>query len=177
MDSAYISLGSNLGNRLGNVAKALSFLARDPRVKIQKISSLYRTAPVQARPQPAFLNAVVHIKTSMLPEQLLRCLQGIEKRLGRVRTGKNAPRTVDMDILEYGKTRIARADLVIPHPRMLTRKFVLAPLAEVRSRGTLVANGATARSMLRDKAVSSQSVEPIGGVKLLVKKYVDLRFL
>ena len=163
MSVATIALGSNLGNRLGNLIKALTFLARDPRVTLQKISSLYRTAPVGAEAQPDFLNAVVQIRTSMTPRELLSCLQSIEKRLGRVRKGRNAPRTVDLDILEHGKAKMRQPDLTVPHPRMLRRKFVLAPLAEIRPRRKSV------RSALRTQTVASQCVEPLRLVRLQIK--------
>ena len=134
MTNATIALGSNLGNRLGNLARALAFLGAHPGIRLKKISSLYWTEPVGAAPGPKFLNGVVKISTSLDPQALLRCLHGIEARLGRTRQGRNLPRTVDLDILEHGEARIRKPGLIIPHPRMRERKFVLQPLAEVSKR-------------------------------------------
>ncbi len=134
MKNAYIGLGSNLGNRLGNLAKALALLAAHPGIRLKKVSSLYWTRPVGAVPQPEFLNGVVKIKTSLDPQELLRCLHRIESRLGRLRRGRNLPRTVDLDILEHGRMRLRKPGLIVPHPRMRERRFVLEPLAEVSPR-------------------------------------------
>ena len=177
-----IGLGSNLGNRLGNLVKALAHLARDPRVRLQKISSLYRTepvlsgaeGPVQAKSLPDFLNAVIQIRTSMMPQELMHCLQRIEARVGRVRAGRgsdrqNSPRTLDLDILEHGRVFVKQDNLVIPHPRMLTRKFVLAPLAEIRPRGILQTGGKSVREVLKSRNVASQRAEPVPNVRLRIK--------
>ncbi len=158
MKNAYIGLGSNLGNRVGNLAKALALLGSHPGIRLKRISPLYRSTPVgTAGPQPEYVNAVAKIQTSLAPHALLRCLNGIEQRLGRIRRGKNFPRVVDLDILTMGKTRVEEADLMIPHPRMLERRFVLEPLSDLR------------RGVIRPrfpKSVRKQAVTRLSGVGL-----------
>ena len=160
MKSAYIGIGSNLGNRFGNLAKALALLARHSSIRLEKVSSLYWTAPIGVRYQPSFLNGVVHIKTSESPRQLLRTLRLIESRLGRIRRGKNQPRPVDLDILEYDRVEIRQQDLVVPHPRMAVRRFVLQPLADVCPR--------KARKALTLPAIASQRAIKAQGLELRV---------
>lgn len=160
MKKAYIGIGSNLGNRFGNIAKALALLARHPRIRLEKISPLYWSAPLGVKLQPEFLNGVVRIKTSETPRQLLRTLHWVESRLGRLRTGKDLPRTVDLDILEYDRAEICQPDLIVPHPRMTQRKFVLQPLADL--------SPAKARKALAAPRVSSQRVVKARGLELAV---------
>ena len=161
MKNAYIGLGSNLGNRFGNLAKALAWMAALPGVRVEKISSLYWTSPVGTRPQPPFLNGVVRIKTSLHPEQLLRCLQHIEARLGRVRYGRNRPRTVDLDILALGNYRLRKPGLTLPHPRMDARRFVLQPLADLSMRW---------RGAVASKEISKQIVVKARDLHLTLPK-------
>ncbi len=160
MSHAYIAFGSNLGNRVGNVARALTLLSGTRGVQLEKISSLYRTAPVGSVPQPEFLNGVVKIRTAMTSRQLLRCLSRIEKRLGRVRLGPNLPRNVDLDILEHGMRSVSKPDLVLPHPRMRERKFVLQPLSEIAP---------NRRLSLRSKRLLGQIVVKMEGVSFEVR--------
>ena len=168
MKEAYIGLGSNLGNRLGNLAKALALLARNSRIKLEKISPLYWTAPVGPGTQPEFLNGVVKIKTSLKPMQLLACLHRVEAKIGRIRRGKNLPRPVDLDILEHGRQRLRRPGLVIPHPRMLERRFVLEPLADLDPRRKLVTSRDTVKKLLSLPEISSQRVVRAAGPALRV---------
>jgi 2-amino-4-hydroxy-6-hydroxymethyldihydropteridine diphosphokinase len=128
---AIIALGSNLGDRAGNLRAAVALLAENG-VRIVSRSSIWETAPVPAD-QPAFLNAVVRATTTVEPQQLLELLKRIEHQLGRRPERRWGPRPIDLDILFLGGTRVATATLEVPHPRILERGFVLAPLAEVTS--------------------------------------------
>ncbi len=135
MATVYMSLGSNLGDRAQNIARAIQALgARGVRVTRQ--SSLYETEPVDVRGGGWFLNGVIEAETSMKPHQLMQTLLIIERSLGRQRhravaDGPKESRTIDMDVLLFGKDAIDEPGLQIPHPRMAARKFVLVPLAEI----------------------------------------------
>ena len=124
---AYVALGANLGDARATVLQAVNDLSRLPNTQLVKASSLYRTAPFEAS-GPDFINAVVALMTRLDAGELL--LQ-LEKCQGRERPFKNAPRTLDLDILLYGDRTINTATLQIPHPRMWERAFVLVPLAEI----------------------------------------------
>lgn len=126
----YLSLGSNLGDRAANLRSALLQLpaAKTP---VSKVSSFYETEPVDVRDQPWFLNCVVEGRTELEPPELLRALRAIEAQLGSRKEFAKGPRLLDIDILLYGDLVLATPELQIPHPRMLERKFVLAPLAEI----------------------------------------------
>ena len=128
--TAYIALGANLGDPAANLVRAMDAVAAIQGVTLIKRSSLYRSAPLDAS-GPDYVNAVVEIKTLLSAPALLAALQTIEQLAGRERTSRNAPRTLDLDLLTYGAASIASAALVIPHPRMFERAFVLAPLAEI----------------------------------------------
>ena len=130
MKTVYLGLGSNIGDREKNLAKAIHQLTA-PNLRIARVSSIYETEPAGFAAQRWFLNLVVEAETDLFPMQLLTRALKIERSLGRVRTIKNGPRTIDIDILLYGKTVIRGATLEIPHPRMGERRFVLAPLAEL----------------------------------------------
>lgn len=125
----YFSLGSNLGNRQANLQKALLFLHK--RFNIERVSSIYDTAPVGNLEQPRFLNMVCQIETSLSAVSLLALAKDFELKAGRVPGQRNAPRPIDIDILFYGDQVINTPELVIPHPRLAERAFVLIPLAEI----------------------------------------------
>ncbi len=127
--TAYIGLGSNLGDRWSTLRAAVCQLRALGRVTA--VSSLYETEPVGYLDQPWFLNAVVILETALEPQELLQCLLGIERALGRRRSFPNAPRTLDLDLLLYDAVVIASEDLVVPHPRLHERAFVLIPLLEL----------------------------------------------
>ena len=127
----YLALGSNLGDRMGNLASAVEHLSQ--KVNIKKVSSVYETEPVYYREQPAFLNAVLSAVTRIDPFELLRFVKSIESDLGRQPSFRNAPRLIDVDILFYGDRVIETPELTIPHPRIAERAFVLVPLAEIAS--------------------------------------------
>lgn len=131
----YLSLGSNLGSREENIARALWRLSRNG-VRILKSSSLYETEPVDLPLQPWFINQVVEVEGKMKPKKMLNLLKSIEKEIGRTTTERKGPRIIDIDILIAGKTRIKIPGLEIPHPRMEKRSFVLEPFAEI-SPGTM----------------------------------------
>jgi 2-amino-4-hydroxy-6-hydroxymethyldihydropteridine diphosphokinase len=126
----FLSLGSNLGDRLAHLQSAIDKLhAKD--VLITKVSSVYETAPVDYKEQPDFLNIAVETYTSLLPMRLLLRTQRIEREMGRKRTIPKGPRPIDIDILLHGSAIVSVATLQIPHPRMHERRFVLVPLAEL----------------------------------------------
>ncbi len=129
LKTVYLGLGSNLGDREAALRSALELI--EPHVKNLRVSPLYETEPVDYTAQRWFLNLVVEAETELFPMQLLHATQRIERELGRVRTVPKGPRTIDIDILLYGKAVVRSATLEIPHPRMAERRFVLAPLADL----------------------------------------------
>jgi len=126
----YLSLGSNLGDRAANLRAAIEALPA-ANIRVTKISSFYETEPVDFLEQPWFLNCAMEAETGLSPQELLRALRGIEQSVGSKKEFAKGPRLLDIDILIYGNETIDLPDLQIPHPRMLQRKFVLAPLAEI----------------------------------------------
>jgi 2-amino-4-hydroxy-6-hydroxymethyldihydropteridine diphosphokinase len=135
MKTVYLSLGSNLGDRAQNIARAIEALGTHG-VRVMRESSLYETEPVDVR-GGWFLNCVVEAETDLMPRQLMRVLLAIERSLGRERhapadsKGPREPRTIDMDILLFGLSVVQAPDLEIPHPRIAERRFVLVPFAEI----------------------------------------------
>lgn len=128
--TVYLSLGSNLGDRRANLARAMAALA-EAGVRVLRRASLYATEPVDFAVQNWFLNTVVEAETELMPRQLLRAVQQIEHRMGRRRMVRRGPRVVDIDILLYGTSVVRSPELTIPHPRLASRRFVLAPLREL----------------------------------------------
>jgi 2-amino-4-hydroxy-6-hydroxymethyldihydropteridine diphosphokinase len=126
----YLSLGSNLGDRVANLKRAIGALP-EAGVRILRRSSLYETAPVDFLAQPWFLNCVVEAETLLMPRQLLHALQGIERAFGGRKHVPRGPRLIDLDILLYGTSVIRTEEMEIPHPRMTERRFVLVPLADL----------------------------------------------
>ena len=127
--TVYLGLGSNMGNRQDNLNRALDFLSQ--RLRVEKISSVYDTEPIGNVQQPRFLNLVCQVYTRLAPMGLLILAKGIELKLGRTSGKSNAPRPIDIDILFYGEQIIETPELIIPHPRVAERAFVLVPLAEI----------------------------------------------
>jgi len=126
--TVYLSLGSNLGNRQENLDRALKLISE--RMRLGKVSSIYDTEPVGPISQPRFLNLACEVFTRLTPEGLLALFKGIEQKMGRYsRSGE--PRIIDIDIIFFGDKVVKTADLVIPHPQMHERSFVLVPLAEI----------------------------------------------
>ncbi len=126
----YLSLGSNVGDRAAQIARAVELLAAAG-LRVARQSALYATEPVDFSPQSWFLNCVLEAETELMPRQLLRALQEVERSLGRRRMVRRGPRTMDIDLLLYGTSVVRMADLEVPHPRMAERRFVLVPLAEL----------------------------------------------
>ncbi len=131
MTSVFISMGSNLGDRVEMLRRGLDELDQLNDTQVVRLSSIYDTEPVGEVDQPRFLNAVVMIETELEPQVLLWNLLLIERRLGRVRTRRWGPRPIDLDILLYGDDVIDEEGLVVPHPLLQERAFVLVPLAEL----------------------------------------------
>ncbi|MCL6558733.1 MAG: 2-amino-4-hydroxy-6-hydroxymethyldihydropteridine diphosphokinase [Firmicutes bacterium] len=129
--TAYIGLGSNLGDKEDNLLKALDLLNQAPEVDVIRVAPFYRTAPVGYTGQDWFLNTVAEVETALTPGELLSLLLAIENELGRVRTVRWGPRTADLDLLLYGDAALNEPDLIVPHPRMHERAFVMAPLADL----------------------------------------------
>jgi len=127
---AYIGLGANLGKPAATVAAALEALAKIPSTTLAARSSLYATTPLDAG-GPDYCNAVAALDTSLSPLELLHALQAIELAHGRERSYRNAPRTLDLDLLLYGDTVLRQPELTLPHPRLQERAFVLVPLLEI----------------------------------------------
>lgn len=130
LTTAYIGLGANLGDACAAVLQAAQEIAALDRVVLIRQSSLYASAPVDAH-GPDYVNAVVEVQTRLRALELLEQLQAIETRAGRLRPYRNAPRTLDLDLLLFGDVRMDSPALILPHPRMAQRAFVLVPLAEI----------------------------------------------
>ena len=158
MVSAYIALGANLGDAAAALGLAVKAINGLPLTQVRQTSSLYKTAPLDSdagsAPGDDYLNAVVEVETGLAAPILLEHLQQIEQAAGRERPYRNAPRTLDLDLLLYGSARIDSAHLTLPHPRMMQRAFVLVPLAEIAP--DLV-------SAEQLKAVAHQTIERLGG--------------
>jgi 2-amino-4-hydroxy-6-hydroxymethyldihydropteridine diphosphokinase len=157
--TAFIGLGANLGDPQAQVRRALLALAGLPGMLLVAASSLYRSAPVGHAAQPDFVNAVARIETRLGAQALLGELLATEARFGRVRQFPDAPRTLDLDLLLYGDRVIAEPGLIVPHPRMHERAFVLAPLAEIAPDIAIPGKG-RAKTLLA--ACSDQKIEKIG---------------
>ena len=128
--TAYIALGANLGDARATVRDALLALDGLPQTRLLRASGLYRTAPWEAS-GPDFINAVAAVETGLDAHELLRALQALELQAGRERPYRNAPRTLDLDLLLHGAAIIDTPELIVPHPRLRERAFVLVPLAEI----------------------------------------------
>ena len=134
METVYLSLGSNMGDRAQNIARAIAALGAHG-VRVTRESSLYETEPVDVRGDGWFLNCVIEAETDMAPEELMQVLLSIERSFGRQRRaisdGPKDSRTIDMDVLLFGSRVVSTPELKIPHPRMAERRFVLVPFAEI----------------------------------------------
>lgn len=145
----FIALGANLGDPVVTVTAAILALRGLPRTQFIAASSLYRTAPVGLRHQPNFINAVVELAADSSAPELLESLFALEERFGRRRSVRNAPRTLDLDLLLYGDVVSADPQLTLPHPRLHQRAFVLAPLSEIAPGLTIPGRGKVGELLLR----------------------------
>ncbi len=150
----YLSLGSNMGDRQKNLEWALSLLSQ--RVRMSAVSSIYETEPMDNTEQPRFLNMACQAATMLAPTALLLLAKGIENKMGRTPGKPNSPRPIDIDILLYGEQTIETPELVIPHPRMAKRAFVLVPLAEIAPTLVHPTSGKKIKELL--KGVAGQEV-------------------
>ena len=155
-DDTFIGLGANLGNAIGTLEKALEALAAIPQSRVVSHSSFYRSAPLGFSGQPDFVNSVALLRTRLSAREVLDQLHEIENRFGRTREFRNAPRTLDLDLLLHGQERISTHDLEVPHPRMHVRRFVLEPLAEIAPQMNIPGRGSVA-DLLRE--CDDQAVE------------------
>lgn len=146
MELAYLSLGSNIGDREAALREAIQRLAAIGRVEL--VSSIYETEPVEVTDQPWFLNCAVAMETEKTPEQLLSEILSIEEEMGRRRVQEKGPRNIDVDILLYGGAVVESPSLTIPHPAMQQRRFVLEPLAEIAPEARNHGSGRSVREML-----------------------------
>ena len=152
---AYLSLGSNLGNRSQNIHAALKMLS-EAGIQIEAVSSFYKTEPVDFRPQPWFVNCVAKVITELMPLQLLKAAQRVERALGRRNGVPRGPRPIDIDILLYENAIVRSLALTIPHPRMSERRFVLLPLRELAQQLRHPVTQRTVLEMLNETQDSSR---------------------
>jgi 2-amino-4-hydroxy-6-hydroxymethyldihydropteridine diphosphokinase len=157
MKRVFLSLGSNLGNPRGNITRALDELAREG-IEVRRVSSFYRTEPVEYRRQPWFVNCAAEVATELMPMQLLSAVQRVERRLGRKRDIHKGPRTIDIDILLYENVVVRSPALNIPHESMAERRFVLVPLGEVAPGVRHPVTERTVTEMLSETADASQVI-------------------
>ncbi|MBS1851248.1 MAG: 2-amino-4-hydroxy-6-hydroxymethyldihydropteridine diphosphokinase [Acidobacteria bacterium] len=156
----YLSLGSNLGDRIAQLETAIQQLGSCG--QIVAVSSFFETEPVEFTAQPWFVNCVVKLDTEKMPRQLLACILEIESRMGRRRGQDKGPRTIDLDILLFGNSVVETKGLIIPHPALHQRRFVLEPLAEIAPQVRHPVFKRTARE-LRDALPPGQAVRRLTG--------------
>jgi 2-amino-4-hydroxy-6-hydroxymethyldihydropteridine diphosphokinase len=156
--TAFVGLGANLGDPVATLRQAIAALAGLPQTQLVAASALYRSAPLGYGDQPDFVNAVAQLATGLAPQALLAALLAVEKRHGRERSFRNAPRTLDLDLLLYDALQMAEAGLCLPHPRMHERAFVLAPLLEITPGCLIPGIGPAADALAR---LSGQAVEKL----------------
>ena len=166
----FIALGANMGDPVVTVKAAILALRELPRTEFVTASSLYRTAPVGLKHQPDFINAVVELVAASSAPDLLESLFSIEAHFGRQRSVKNAPRTLDLDLLLYGDAVSDDPQLTLPHPRMHQRAFVLAPLAEIAPRLIIPGRGSVSDLLLR---CADQKIEKLPWVEDEGQKTAD----
>ena len=155
--AAYVGIGANLGDAAASVKQAMTALGTLPQTELTAVSSLYASAPVDAGGDD-YVNAVARLSTHLDADALLQALQKIEQDFGRERSFRNAPRTLDLDLLLYGQAEIASATLEVPHPRMTSRAFVLLPLLELEPVINIPGKGAAASYLA---GVADQIITPI----------------
>jgi 2-amino-4-hydroxy-6-hydroxymethyldihydropteridine diphosphokinase len=158
MARAVIGLGANLGDPAAQLRTAIAAIGRIADTRVLAVSSFYRTAPVGFLAQPEFVNAAVSLETTLAPRALLDALQAIEAAAGRERRFKDAPRTLDLDLLLYGDRVADEPGLTIPHPRLHERAFALAPLVEIEPAAVVPGRGRAADLLAR---CAAQKIEKV----------------
>jgi 2-amino-4-hydroxy-6-hydroxymethyldihydropteridine diphosphokinase len=153
---AFVALGANLDDPEARVRQAFPALAGLPETRLLGASSLYRSAPLGVGEQPPYINAVALLATRLSPASLLAALLALEQAAGRIRSHPGAPRTLDLDLLLYGEAQLALPGLVVPHPRLHLRAFVLRPLCEIAPQQTIPGRGRAAAWL---PAVALQAIE------------------
>ncbi len=162
--TAYIGIGSNVGDPLNNCLKAIDLMNHIDGCRVADRSDFFRTEPVGSISQEWYVNGVVRIETTLRPRDLLRSLLAIESQMGRVRRQKWEPRIIDLDILLYGNEVVEEDDLRIPHPLMHQRRFVLMPMVQLDPGLIHPVTGRTMAELMDDLNVDGQTVVPLGGV-------------
>lgn len=158
---AYVGLGSNLQEPTRQIRRALRALSSLPDSQLGPVSALYRSAPMGPTNQPDYINAVAALDTNLSPTVLLDCLQSIEAAQGRQRTEHWGPRTLDLDLLLYGQAQLCQADLVIPHPGLHERAFVLYPLAEIAPELKVPGRGSLAELLRKCRRAGLEKLESV----------------
>lgn len=161
---AFVGLGANLGDRGQALAQAVQAMAQLPGTQVVAVSSLYVSAPVDAG-GPDYLNAVAAVQTTLAPLLLLHALQAIELAAGRERPYRNAPRTLDLDVLLYGDLQLNTPELTVPHPRIAERAFVLLPLAELAPAAVSPAQQAAVADQRIDRFQAAAEWCPLGAAQ------------
>ena len=164
--TVYIALGTNLGDRHAHLVNAIQLLRA--RMQVQQLSSVYETEPAYVEDQPAFLNMVLRCALDpdeLAPRALLHFVNEVERQLGRERLIRYGPRVIDVDILTYGEQHIIEPDLIIPHPRIVERDFVLAPLSEIAPSLVLPGQSLTV----------AQLAQQLPGIGKVLRRDIDLR--
>ncbi len=164
MKTAYIGIGSNLGNPEKNCLEAVDRIGRIPSCKVTKVSRLYRTEPVGVDRQEWYVNCVAEISTGISAKKLMKRMLAIEKDMGRVREGGRwQARIIDLDILLFGREHIHEDNLTVPHPLMHRRRFVMAPMADLVPDLDHPSVGKSMSELLQEIPKDGQDVEPLGG--------------
>jgi len=162
---AFIGIGSNLRDPAVQCRDAFRRIGAIPEIRLLRRSSLYRTEPVGPEDQPWFINAVAEIRTDLPPRKLFEALKGIERKMGRTDGPRWGPRVIDLDLLLYGQKVVAEEDLVIPHPELQRRRFILEPLCELASYVIHPAFGVSVRGLL-DRLTDPGLVERCAAEKI-----------
>lgn len=158
MPTVFLSLGSNIGDRLNAIKKAASLILAEERINPAGQGGYYETEPQGKKDQPWFLNTAMAIRTEMPPDVLLRFLKGVENELGRLKAEKDGPRVIDIDVIFYGGEKINAPGLIIPHARAAERRFVMAPLADIAPDFVHPSIGKTVKELLENIPEEGQTV-------------------
>jgi 2-amino-4-hydroxy-6-hydroxymethyldihydropteridine diphosphokinase len=170
LSTAYISIGSNLGDRLGYIRESIGKLEHSKEIRISKASSVYETQPTEYKDQPWFLNMVLKLETTLEPLNLLELLLAIENQIGRTRNRKYEPRNIDLDFLLYNDLVLNSDKLTLPHPRMHERRFVLVPLAEIAPKVVHPLLKKSVERLLKELSTDSASKKDEFEVRLNLQK-------